>query len=103
MPGLSGKQRKFLRGLGHSLRATIQVGKGGVTPTVIRQIQEGLEAHELVKVKVMQTCPLDKEACGQAIETATGAMLAQALGRTLLLYKPHPEKPVLKLPPAEPG
>ena len=37
----------------------------------------------------------------EEIVAATGAVVAQALGRTLLLYRPHSEHPDLKLPASE--
>lgn len=95
---LSGKQRRFLRGRGHALKASVHIGKGGIGAAVLRQIEEGLEAHELIKVKILQGCPLAKDACAQAIGEATGAALAQTVGGTLLFYRPHPEKPALAPP-----
>lgn len=95
---LTGKQKRFLRGLGHGLKATIMVGRAGLGDSVLAQIESGLSAHELVKVKVQKGSPLEAAQCAEQICTATGAGLAQKIGHTLLLYKPHPESPVLRLP-----
>jgi RNA-binding protein len=92
--------------LGHRLRPLVQVGKQGVAATVVSLTQECLAAHELVKVKVLEGCPLDRDECAAALAEATGAAVAQTLGRTLLLYLPRPEDPRIKLPPgpaAAPG
>ncbi len=99
--GLTGKQLRFLRARGHGLRPTVLIGKGGVGEAVLRQIEAELLARELVKVKLLPACPEDKEACAAAITGATGAVLAQRVGRTLLMYRPHPEEPVLRLPGEE--
>lgn len=98
---LTGKQKRFLRGLGHGLKPVVVVGKQGVGATLLRHLEESLEAHELVKVKVLQTAPHGPSASGEEIVAATGAVVAQALGRTLLLYRPHPDHPDLKLPAPE--
>ncbi len=97
---LTGKQKRFLRGRGHGLKAVVQVGKQGLAPALLEQVEASLLAHELIKVRVLETAPLDRRACAESLCAATGAELAQSLGRTLLLYRAHPEKPVLELPPA---
>jgi RNA-binding protein YhbY len=45
---------------------------------------------------VLKTCPLDPPAVATALMERTGAALAQSVGRTLLLYRPHPDAPVLR-------
>lgn len=96
---LTGKQKRFLRGLGHKLKSVVQIGKHGVTDAVLAQVEANLLAHELIKIKVLEGGP-ERDACADAICQATGAVLAQGLGRTLLLYRPHPEQPQLKMPTA---
>lgn len=96
---LTGKQKRFLRGRGHHIKALVHIGKQGMGPTLIGQVEECLLAHELVKVKLLQSCPMARDECAQAISEATGALLAQQIGRTLLIYRPHPSEPVLRLPP----
>jgi RNA-binding protein len=89
----SSKLRKALRAAGHHLSPVVQVGKEGVTDAVLRQLDEQLLAHELVKVKVGTESPEDRfEAAGRLGEAA-GAQIAQILGRTVLVYRKHPEKP----------
>jgi RNA-binding protein len=100
---LTGKQKRHLRALGHGLRPLVHVGKQGVVPTVVAQTLEILAAHELVKVKLLEACPLDRDECAAALSQATGADVAQTLGRTVLLYLPKPEDPVIKLPKGKPA
>lgn len=98
MEALNGKQRRHLRGLGHGLDPVVQVGKGGVTPAVVQAVEAALLAHELIKVRRGAECPADRAELGEALARASGAHLVQILGRTLLLYRPHPEAPRLRLP-----
>jgi RNA-binding protein len=89
----STKLRKALRAAGHHLSPIVQVGKEGVTDAVLRQLDDQLAAHELVKVKIGTESPEDRfEAAGRLGEAA-GAQVAQILGRTVLVYRRHPEKP----------
>ncbi|GFO69311.1 RNA-binding protein [Geomonas limicola] len=94
---LSGKQKRFLRALGHGLKPVITVGKSDVSEAVIRETNEALESHELIKVKILESCLIDRHEVAEELCTAAGAELAQVLGRTLLLYRAAKE-PRLELP-----
>ncbi len=94
--------RRALRGAGHHLSAVVQVGKEGVTPAVLQQLSEALDAHELVKVKVGTESPEDRFEVAERLGQEAGAQIAQVLGRTVLAYRRHPEKPRFEpLTPAE--
>ena len=95
---LTGKQKRHLRALGHGLRPMVQVGKNGIQPMVVTQASACLEAHELIKVKLLETCPMERDDCAVTLAQATQSTVAQTLGRTFLLYRPHPETPVIELP-----
>ncbi|HHX72272.1 MAG TPA: YhbY family RNA-binding protein, partial [Clostridiales bacterium] len=61
---ITSKQRAYLRGQANTLSPLTQIGKGGVTPAVIRQVDEMLLAHELVKLSVLETAGITaREAC----------------------------------------
>jgi len=94
--------RRQLRAAGHHLSPVVQVGKEGMTEAVLRQLDGALVDHELVKVKMGTETPEDRfEAADALVAGAEGAQLAQILGRTLLVYRRHPEKPRYEpLPPA---
>ncbi len=97
---LTGKQRRFLRGLGHDLDAVVQIGKGGITSTVLAALDEALLAHELVKVKLGRECPVERAEAAEDLASGTRSRVAQILGKTILLYRRHPNKPKIKLPSA---
>lgn len=85
--------RRALRGAGHHLSPVVQVGKEGATPAVIQQLSEALGVHELVKVRVGTESPEDRFATAERLGREAAAQIAQVLGRTVLLYRRHPEKP----------
>ena len=96
-PVLTGKQARFLRGLGHNLRPTVMLGRDEISETVVAALNDGLIAHELVKVKLQEGCLLDRREAAEKLAAATGAAVAQILGKTILLYRPG-DKKLISLP-----
>lgn len=95
-PELTGKQRRYLRGLAHDLKPIVLVGQHGMSENLIDNFRAALLAHELVKVKVHGGDGLVDTA--EALYEATGAQLAQKIGFVLVFYKPHPDDPTIELP-----
>jgi RNA-binding protein len=95
---LTGKQRRHLRALGHSLACVAQVGREGVSPAFVAAVDQALLDHELVKVRVGGTAEVERHDAAAALAAATGSEIAQILGNTILLYRPHPEAPTIALP-----
>ena len=89
----SGKLRRELRGHGHHLSPIVQIGKGGVSPAVLKQVEQALADHELVKVRVDADSPDDRFAAADELSGLPGANVVQIVGRAILLYKRHPQKP----------
>lgn len=92
---LTGKQRHHLRGLGHALRPIVQIGRDGITDAVIAATNQALDDHELIKVKVSDAAELDRNEAAEELASRTQSHLAQVLGFTFLLYRAHPDKPVI--------
>jgi RNA-binding protein len=95
-PDLIGDQRRHLRSLGHSLDPVVMVGQRGISENLIENFEAQILAHELIKVKVHEADAMDTVA--EELHKATGAQLAQKIGKMLLFYKPHPEQPKISLP-----
>jgi RNA-binding protein len=90
-PVLTGRQRKALRGRAHRLEPVVLVGRDGVTDAVLRAVGEALTTHELVKVRLRE--PDDKRAAADALAEGTRSALCGLVGHTVILYRPHPERP----------
>lgn len=98
---LNGKQTRFLRGLGHHLSPTVYIGKEGVSDSVIASTHETIMVHELIKVKMQNTCSTDRNDVADILREKTGAVVAQILGKTILLFKENKKLKVdkkIKLP-----
>jgi len=93
--------RKALRAAGHHLSPVVQIGKEGVTPAVLAQLDEALLAHELVKVKVGTESPEDRFEAAARVAAGPGVLVAQVLGRTVLVYRKHPRTPRFEAGPKE--
>ncbi len=100
---LTGKQKRHLRALGHGLDAVVQLGKNGLTDSAITASRAAIERHELIKIRLLTECPEDRDDVAEQLGSALGAVVAQTLGRTFLLYRRHPKKPVIELPPPGAG
>jgi RNA-binding protein len=94
----SGSLRKALRAAGHHLSPVVHVGKSGVTAAVLRQVEQALLDHELVKVRVGAEGPAGRFEAAERLRSESGAQVAQVLGRTILLYRQDPEKPRFEKP-----
>src|SRR5689334_10096884 len=95
---LTGAAARSLRALAHDLKPVVQIGKEGVTPELVAAVDRALLDHELIKVKVLSEAPEDRESVAEALSARTGSEIAQGIGRIIVLYKPHPKKPKIKIP-----
>ena len=84
---MTNKERAALRGQANTIDVTLMVGKGGVSETLIAEAEKLLEAHELVKGRVLEAAMLTaREACDALCE-ATGADGVQVVGGTFVIYR----------------
>ncbi|HEX3125859.1 MAG TPA: ribosome assembly RNA-binding protein YhbY [Thermoanaerobaculia bacterium] len=99
MPTISSSQRKWLRGQAHSLKPIVQVGKQGLTESVLRQVDEALDAHELIKVQAVVPRE-EKDAVAERLGEELGADVAGRIGHIIILFRqnPDPEKQIYELP-----
>lgn len=97
---LTGKDRRTLRALGNTLKVTVTVGREGPTPAVLAALDDAHRSEELVKLRVLDTCEMDRKEVAAQLDAETDSQVVQVLGRTLLLYRRHPERPRISLPSA---
>ncbi|MBQ7830095.1 MAG: ribosome assembly RNA-binding protein YhbY [Clostridia bacterium] len=95
---ITSKQRAYLRGLGQSCPAIMQIGKGGITENLIKTVSDALEARELVKLTVLENSgEIPREALDKLCE-ALGAEGVSAIGRKIVLYRESKDKKTIELP-----
>jgi RNA-binding protein len=107
MTHLTGAQKKYLRGIAHDRKPVVLIGQKDLTPQVVREIDQALDFHELIKVKCIDRKEKgDKIQIAEAVLEKTGCELVGMIGHILIFFRRHsnPEKRKINLPsPAKPA
>lgn len=89
---ITSKQRARLRAMANTIQPIQQVGKNGLNDNLLKQLDDALEARELIKVTVLETAPVSaREAC-QSCAEQLGAEPVQTIGLKFVLYRPSSKK-----------
>lgn len=95
---MTSKQRSYLRSLANGLTAIFQVGKNGLNDNLIKQVDDALEARELIKLSVLETSPEDNHFVAESLADATNSILVQVVGNKITLYRPRKKNSKIVLP-----
>jgi len=98
---LKGYQKKHLKGLVHGVKPLVFVGQKGISPTVIKAVDESLEKHEVVKLKFIDIKEKSrKQEMAGAIEKETASELVGMIGHIAIFYRQQrdPEKRKIVVP-----
>ena len=95
---ISPSQKRYLRGLAHSLSPVILLGQKGVSPSLVAELKLALDHHELLKVRLSGADKEERAAQLAAMVEATGAETVQLIGHTASLWKRNEKEPRLPLP-----
>ena len=95
---ITSKQRAYLRGLGQSCPAIMQIGKGGISENLIKTVSDALEARELVKLSVLENSGEEPRAVLDALCEALGAEGVSCVDRKIVLYRESQDKKTIILP-----
>lgn len=88
---LTPKQRSYLRSLATDMDPIIQIGKGGINENLIKQVNDALEARELIKLSALKTSPISAQEACAALAAATNAEAVFSIGNRLVLYRESKE------------
>ena len=86
-----------MRGLGHDLSPVVLIGQQGLDARVLTAIATAIDAHELIKIKLLENFSGDRHETAADLAAKIQADLVQVLGKTILLYKAA-EKPKIQFP-----
>ena len=84
---LTGKQRSYLKSLAHNLDPILIIGKGGVTDNTIKQLNDALEKHELIKIKILNNNMEDPKHVQERILEVLKAEFVQFIGAKFTIYR----------------
>ncbi|TVQ33906.1 MAG: ribosome assembly RNA-binding protein YhbY [Wenzhouxiangella sp.] len=94
---LTNAQKKYLRGLTHHIDPVVMVADKGLNENVMAEIEQALEHHELIKIR-LRTEREQRDEWITQIQRATRAELVHQIGQVACYYRRHPDKPKIALP-----
>lgn len=95
---MTSKQRAYLRSLANTIDAIFQIGKGGISDNLVKQLSDALEARELIKISVLETAPDTAKVLGNEIAESTNSTVVQVVGNKITLYRPRKKDSKIVLP-----
>ena len=84
---LTSKQRAYLRGRANDYETIFQVGKGGINENMLEQIDNALEARELIKLRVLDNSEYSSREAAEEIAEIVNADVVQVVGTRFVLYR----------------
>lgn len=81
------KQRAYLRSLANELEPMTQIGKNGISDNLIKVLNNALEAHELIKITVLENCELSAKEMMSELTEALPCEAVQVIGRKIVIYR----------------
>ena len=76
----------------------MQIGKGGITENLVKTVSDALEARELVKLSVLESCELTPREASDVLCEALGAEGVSCIGRKIVIYRESKDKKTIQLP-----
>lgn len=95
---LTGRQRSYLKSIANGLDPIIQIGKNGISENLIKQIDDALEAREIIKVKILNNSLLETKETANEIAKLTNSEFVQSIGNKFVLYRESKESKKIELP-----
>lgn len=94
---ITSKQRAHLRSLANSMDAIFQLGKNGIEDTFLKQIDDALEARELIKINVLNNSGYETREASDIICQELGCEGIQAIGSKMVIYRKSSKNPKIEL------
>ncbi len=94
---LNSKQRAALRGIASTTDTIFQIGKGGISDTLISQVNDALRKRELIKLRVLDNSMYTAREAAEEIAEKTGSEVVQVIGSRFVLFKRNPKEPVIDI------
>ncbi len=89
---MTGKERAGWRAKAAVLEPIIQIGKDGISPETVKNIDDALKARELIKINVQKNCFEDLHELANTAAERTRSDVIQVIGRRFVLYRKAPDK-----------
>jgi len=87
---LTSSDRRRLRASAHALAPVVMISASGLTEALFAEIERGLAAHELIKIRAFSDERGERVAWMRAICERLGAAPVQHIGKILVAFRPRP-------------
>ena len=94
---LTSAQRRYLKQLSHHLKPLLQMGKEGASPKFLRELDDQISIHELIKVRILDNCMAEKEEILAGF-AGLGVTFVQKVGHVYTVFRQKEEDSALELP-----
>ncbi len=94
---LTGKQKRYLRGIASTQSAMFQIGKDGLNDNLIYMVDDALRKHELIKIRILRTVAEDPEELAFDLAMNTKSEVVQIIGHNIVIYR-RAKDPQILLP-----
>ncbi len=94
---MTSKQRAYLRGLASKEDTILHIGKNGLGHNLVKELDDALEARELVKGKTLETSPLTPREAAEELALQVGGEVVTVIGTKFVIYRKS-KKPKIELP-----
>ncbi len=95
---MTSKERAYLRAKANSIEAIFQVGKGGITPELLKQLDNAIEARELIKISILETAPGSAKELAEELATGSNSVVIQTVGNKVTLFRQKKKNSKFELP-----
>jgi RNA-binding protein len=91
---LTPRQRQFLKAQAHPLKASVHIGKSGVTDALAKELDLMLDSLELLKIRLNANSREDEASAVEALAARVpGLEIVRVLGHTVLVYRASRTRP----------
>ena len=94
---LNSRQKAQLRSMANDYETILQIGKSGIGENTVKQVNDALEARELIKIRVLETCPQSSREAADLLAAETNSEVVRVIGSRYILYRESKDNKTIKL------
>lgn len=95
---ITSKQRSYLRSLANTMSPIFQIGKGGIEENFLKQVDDALEAREIIKISVLGNSDFGAREASDIICEELGCEGVQSIGNKIVIYRKSKKNPKIEIP-----
>lgn len=91
-------QKAYLKKLANPISHRYLIGKGGLDDKFVAELNDALEARELIKVGILQNASYEPKQIAEELAERLDADLVQVIGRVMVYYRKSKKNPKIVVP-----